>query len=231
MSGMSENIIPADAFPQTVPEERLMLGNEAVAQGAWEAGVRVAASYPGTPSTEVTETLARFPEINVQWAPNEKVAAEVAFGASLAGARSMTCMKHVGLNVAADPVFTAAYTGVNGGMVVVVADDPAMHSSQNEQDSRYYARAAHIPMLEPSDSRECAAFAKLAFQMSEELDTPVFLRLTTRIAHARSPVQVGERNEVPLKPYQKDMMKNVMMPAMARKRHLHVEQREAFFWR
>ncbi|MDD3335164.1 MAG: indolepyruvate ferredoxin oxidoreductase subunit alpha [Eubacteriales bacterium] len=221
-------MITADVFTANSIDEKLMLGNEAVAQGAWEAGVRVVTSYPGTPSTEITEVIAHFPEINVQWAPNEKVACEVAFGASLGGARSMTCMKHVGVNVAADPIFTAAYTGVNGGMVIVVADDPAMHSSQNEQDSRYYARAAHIPMLEPSDSRECAAFAKLAFQMSEELDTPIFLRLTTRIAHARSVTPVGERTEAALKPYQKDMMKNVMMPAMAKKRHLHVEQRETF---
>ena len=164
-------------------EARLMLGNEAIAQGAWEAGVRVVSSYPGTPSTEITEALAKYSEVNVQWAPNEKVAAEVAFGASMAGARAMTCMKHVGVNVAADPIFTAAYTGVNGGMVICCADDPAMHSSQNEQDSRYYARAAHLPMLEPSDSQECKDFAKLAFQLSEELDTPVFVRLTTRIAH------------------------------------------------
>ena len=141
----------------------------------------------------------------------------------MAGARAITCMKHVGVNVAADPIFTAAYTGVNAGLVVVCADDPAMHSSQNEQDSRYYARAAHIPMLEPSDSRECHAFTRLAFTMSEELDTPVFLRLTTRVAHARSVVAIGERADVPLRPYQKDAMKYVMMPGMARKRHLKVE--------
>lgn len=225
---MDEKMITADVFTATGIDERLMLGNEAIAQGAWEAGVKVVASYPGTPSTEITEAIAQRPEVNVQWAPNEKVAAEVAFGASLGGARSMTCMKHVGVNVAADPIFTAAYTGVNGGMVLVVADDPAMHSSQNEQDSRYYARASHIPMLEPADSRECAAFVKLAFNMSEELDTPVFVRLTTRIAHARSVVQVNERSEVALKPYQKDVMKNVMMPGMAKKRHLHVEKRETF---
>ncbi len=206
----------------------LMLGNEAVAQGAWEAGVRVACSYPGTPSTEVTECLARFEEIHCQWAPNEKVAAEVAFGAAMAGGRSITCMKHVGVNVAADPIFTAAYTGVNAGMVIVCADDPAMHSSQNEQDSRYYARSAHLPMLEPADSAECRDFAKLAFQLSEELDTPVFLRLTTRIAHARSAVVPEKRTELPLRAYQKDAMKYVMMPAMAKKRHPKVEAREAF---
>jgi len=207
---------------------QLMLGNEAVAQGAWEAGVKVVSSYPGTPSTEITEAIAKYPEINVQWATNEKVATEVAFGAAMAGGRAMTCMKHVGVNVAADPIFTAAYTGINGGLVICCADDPAMHSSQNEQDSRYYARAAHIPMLEPADSQECLDFTKLAFQMSEELDTPIFVRLTTRIAHARSVVEVGERDEITLKPYQKDPMKYVMMPGMARKRHLKVEKREEF---
>ena len=205
---MDEKMLTDDVFVADPVEERLMLGNEAVAQGAWEAGLRVAASYPGTPSTEITECVARFPEVDCQWAPNEKVATEVAFGAAMAGARAMTCMKHVGVNVAADPIFTAAYTGVNAGLVVVCADDPAMHSSQNEQDSRYYAR--------------------LAFTMSEELDTPVFLRLTTRVAHARSVVAIGEREDVPLRPYQKDAMKYVMMPGMARKRHLKVEAREAF---
>lgn len=207
-------------------DNRLMLGNEAVAQGAWEAGLHVAASYPGTPSTEVTECLSKYPEIHCQWASNEKVAAEVTFGAAMSGGRAMTCMKHVGVNVAADPIFTAAYTGVSGGMVIVCADDPAMHSSQNEQDSRYYARAAHIPMLEPADSQECKDFTKLAFELSEELDTPVFVRLTTRIAHARSAVTVGERSEVPVRSYKKDAMKYVMMPSMARKRHPVVEMRE-----
>ena len=157
---------------------------------------------------------------------NEKVAAEVAVGASIAGARAMTCMKHVGLNVAADPIFTAAYTGVNGGLLVVVADDPAMHSSQNEQDSRFYARAAHIPMLEPSDSREAKDFVKLGFEISEKYDTPRLLRLTTRIAHSQSFVETGERDERGLKDYQKDVGKYVMMPAMARGRHLVVESRE-----
>jgi indolepyruvate ferredoxin oxidoreductase alpha subunit len=221
------NLIPAKQAEESA-DVRLMLGNEAVARGAWEAGVKVVSSYPGTPSTEITEAIAKFPEVNVQWAPNEKVAAEVTFGAAMAGARAMTCMKHVGVNVAADPIFTAAYTGVNGGMVVCCADDPAMHSSQNEQDSRYYARAAHIPMLEPADSQECKDFAKLAFQLSEELDTPVFVRLTTRISHARSAVVLDERDEVGVKPYRKDPMKYVMMPGMARKRHLQVEKREEF---
>ncbi|MEG0492786.1 MAG: indolepyruvate ferredoxin oxidoreductase subunit alpha [Clostridia bacterium] len=225
---MDEKIITADVFTADHVDERLLLGNEAVAQGAWEAGVRVVASYPGTPSTEITEAVAKFPEVHCQWAPNEKVATEVAFGAAMAGGRAMTCMKHVGVNVAADPIFTAAYTGVNAGLVIVCADDPAMHSSQNEQDSRYYARAAHIPMLEPSDSRECHAFTKLAFAMSEELDTPVFVRLTTRSAHARSVVSVGERDELGVKPYHKDAMKYVMMPAMAKKRHPKVEEREEF---
>ncbi len=206
--------------------KRLMLGNEAVARGAWEAGVKVVASYPGTPSTEITEYAALFPEINCQWAPNEKVATEVTFGAAMSGARAMTCMKHVGVNVAADPMFTAAYTGVNGGMVMVCADDPAMHSSQNEQDSRYYARAAHIPMLEPADSQECKDMTKLAFKLSEEMDTPVLVRVVTRIAHARSVVEEGVRDEVGLRPYKKDAMKYVMMPGMAKKRHLVVEARE-----
>lgn len=223
-----DKIISASAVGANQPEERLMLGNEAVARGAWEAGVRVVSSYPGTPSTEITEFMATYRDVNCQWATNEKVAAEVAFGASLVGGRAMTCMKHVGVNVAADPLFTAAYTGVNGGLVIVVADDPAMHSSQNEQDSRYYARAAHIPMLEPSDSQECKDFTKLAFQLSEELDTPVFLRLTTRIAHARSPVTMEPQEVIGVKPYQKDAMKYVMMPGMARQRHLQVEKREAF---
>ncbi|MBQ8536154.1 MAG: indolepyruvate ferredoxin oxidoreductase subunit alpha, partial [Clostridia bacterium] len=156
--------------------KKLMLGNEAVARGAYEAGVHVVASYPGTPSTEITEFCAKYPEMNCEWAPNEKVASEVAFGAAMGGARSMTCMKHVGVNVAADPLFTAAYTGINGGMVFVCADDPGMHSSQNEQDSRFYARSAHVPMLEPADSQECKDFTKFAFELSEAYDTPVFVR-------------------------------------------------------
>lgn len=206
--------------------KELLLGNQAVARGAWQAGVSVCASYPGTPSTEITEEIAKYPEIKAQWATNEKVAMEVAFGASLAGVRSMTCMKHVGMNVAADPMFTSAYTGVNGGMVIVVADDPGMHSSQNEQDSRYYARAAHIPMLEPADSQQCLDYTRYAFALSEAYDTPVMLRLTTRIAHSRSFVEVGGRAVPPVKPYQKNVTKNVMMPAMAITRHHAVEERE-----
>ena len=165
--------------------KKLMLGNEAVARGAYEAGVRVAVAYPGTPSTEITENMAKFSkeEVYCEWAPNEKVALEVAIGASMGGARALCCMKHVGVNVAADPLFTAAYTGVRGGLVVVAADDPGMHSSQNEQDSRFYARSAHIPMLEPADSAECREFTRRAFEISEKYDTPVFLRLVTRIAH------------------------------------------------
>lgn len=206
--------------------KKLMLGNEAVARGAFEAGCHVVSSYPGTPSTEITEYAALYPEMNCEWATNEKVATEVTFGAAMAGARAMTCMKHVGVNVAADPLFTAAYTGVRGGMVVVCADDPAMHSSQNEQDSRYYALSAHIPMLEPSDSQECKDFTALAFDISETYDTPVFVRLVTRIAHARSAVSMEDRRDVPVKAYAKDMPKYVMMPAMARNRHPVVEKRE-----
>ena len=205
--------------------KELLLGNQAVARGAWQAGVSVVASYPGTPSTEITEAIALFPEVRAQWATNEKVSLEVAFGASLAGARSMVCMKHVGLNVAADPLFTASYTGVNGGLVVVVADDPGMHSSQNEQDSRDYARAAHLPMLEPSDSQECLDFTRYAFALSEAYDTPVLLRLTTRVAHSQSLAEVGEREMPPLKEYKKDVAKNVMMPAMAKGRHVALEAR------
>lgn len=205
--------------------KRLMLGNDAVAQGAYEAGVKVVSSYPGTPSTEITEAIAKFDEIYSEWAPNEKVAMEVAIGASFAGARSMTCMKHVGLNVAADPLFTASYTGVNGGMVICVADDPGMHSSQNEQDSRQYARAAKVVMLEPADSQECKDFVKRAFEISEEYDTPVIIRLTTRIAHSQSMVEIGRREDVKPKAYTKDVNKYVMMPAMARRRHVVVEER------
>jgi indolepyruvate ferredoxin oxidoreductase alpha subunit len=205
--------------------KQLLLGNEAIARGAWEAGCRVAAAYPGTPSTEITEAIAKYKEVYAEWSPNEKVAAEVAVGASTGGARSLVSMKHVGLNVAADPVFTASYIGVNGGLVICVADDPGMHSSQNEQDSRFYARMALIPMLEPADSQECRNFVKLAFELSEQYDTPVFIRLTTRVAHSRSLVELGDRAETPLREYAKDAAKRVMMPAMARKRHLAVEER------
>ena len=206
--------------------KQLLLGNEALARGAWEAGVRVATAYPGTPSTEITEAIAGYGDVYSEWSPNEKVALEVAIGASMGGARSLCCMKHVGVNVAADPLFTAAYTGVNGGLVIVVADDPGMHSSQNEQDSRFYARSAHIPMVEPADSEECLDYVKRAFAISEAYDTPVFVRLVTRIAHARSLVQLGRRVDAGLKPYVKDMKKWVMMPNNARGRHVAVEARE-----
>lgn len=207
--------------------KKLLLGNAAVARGAYEAGVRFVSSYPGTPSTEITECMATYPkdEVFVEWAPNEKVAAEAAIGAAIAGGRSMSCCKHVGLNVMADPIFTDSYIGVNGGALFCVADDPGMHSSQNEQDSRHYAKAAKIAMLEPSDSEECKEFAKTAFDLSEEFDTPVFLRLSTRVSHSQSLVEIGEREEKPLKDYEKNIPKNVMMPAMAIKRHVVVEER------
>ncbi|MBR3504244.1 MAG: indolepyruvate ferredoxin oxidoreductase subunit alpha [Clostridia bacterium] len=204
---------------------KLLIGNAAVAQGAYEAGVRVVASYPGTPSTEITESMVQYPEVYVEWAPNEKVACEVAIGASMAGARSMTCCKQVGFNVMADPVFTVSYIGVNGGMVICVADDPGMHSSQNEQDSRHYAKAAKIAMLEPADSAECLAFTKAAFELSERFDVPFVIRLSTRVSHSQSLVETGPRQEAELKPYEKNIAKNVMMPAMAIKRHVAVEER------
>ena len=207
--------------------KRLMIGNEAVARGLWEAGVEVISSYPGTPSTEITEFAAKYDEIHCEWAPNEKVACEVAFGASLRGARSACAMKHVGLNVAADPLFTLSYTGVNGGLVICVADDPAMHSSQNEQDSRHYAIAAKVPMLEPADPAEAKAFAKLAFELSETYDTPVLLRTCTRIAHCQSVVSLEERKVRPLPPYQRNPQKYIMAPAMAQKKHPFVEERTA----
>ena len=202
-----------------------MLGNEAIARGLYEAGVDVVSSYPGTPSTEITEFAAKYDEIYCEWAPNEKVATEVAFGASLRGARSACAMKHVGLNVAADPLFTLSYTGVNGGMVIFVADDPAMHSSQNEQDSRHYAIAAKVPMLEPSDSAEAKEFVKLAFDMSEEYDTPVIIRMCTRIAHSQSVVELCERIERMLPAYEKNPQKFIMAPANAIRRHPFVEER------
>ena len=205
--------------------KKLMLGNEAVARGLLEAGCSVVSSYPGTPSTEITEYAAKYDEIYCEWAPNEKVACEVAFGASLAGARSACCMKHVGLNVAADPLFTMSYTGVNGGLVICVADDPGMHSSQNEQDSRHYAIAAKVPMVEPADSQEAYEFAKKAYDLSENFDTPVFLRICTRIAHSQSIVETGERVEKEAIPYEKNPAKYIMMPGNAKKRHPVVEQR------
>ncbi len=205
--------------------KKLMLGNEAVARGFLEAGCRVVSSYPGTPSTEITEYAAKYDEIYCEWAPNEKVACEVAFGASLAGARSACCMKHVGLNVAADPLFTLSYTGVNGGLVVCVADDPGMHSSQNEQDSRHYAQAAKIPMLEPSDAAEAKEFAKQAFALSEQYDTPVLLRMCTRIAHSQCAVEMEEPIAVEKKEYVKNPQKYIMAPANAIRRHPLVEER------
>ncbi|MBR7143212.1 MAG: indolepyruvate ferredoxin oxidoreductase subunit alpha [Clostridia bacterium] len=207
--------------------KQLMLGNAAVARGTWEAGVRFASSYPGTPSTEITECISRFDDIYSEWAPNEKVAVEAAIGASLAGARAFSAMKHVGLNVAADPLFTVSYIGVNGGLVIAVADDPGMHSSQNEQDSRHYAQAAKLPMLEPADSGECLAFTKAAYELSERFDTPVLLRLTTRISHSQSAVEESDRFEAGVKDYVKDPAKNVMIPAHARPRHVLVEKRMA----
>ncbi len=207
--------------------KKLLLGNAAVARGAYEAGVNVVASYPGTPSTEITEEIVKFEEIYAEWSPNEKVAAEVAIGASIGGARAMSCMKHVGLNVMADPVFTVSYTGVNGGLVFCVADDPGMHSSQNEQDSRHYAKASKIMMLEPSDSTDCRDMTKRAFELSEQFDTPVFIRLSTRVSHSQSLVELNDRNEIELKPYEKNIQKYVMMPAMAIKRHVVVEDRIA----
>ena len=205
--------------------KKLMLGNQAVARGLYEAGCRFVSSYPGTPSTEITEQAALYDEIYAEWAPNEKVAAESAVGASLAGARSFCAMKHVGFNVAADPLFTASYTGVNGGLVVCVADDPGMHSSQNEQDSRHYAIAAKLPMVEPSDSRECRDFVKAAYEISERFDTPAVLRTCTRVAHSQCLVELHAREEQALKPYERNPQKYVAAPANAVKRHVEVEKR------
>ena len=205
--------------------KQLMLGNAAVARGLYEAGCCVISSYPGTPSTEITEEAVKYSEIYCEWAPNEKVAMESAFGACLAGKRSFCAMKHVGLNVAADPLYTMAYTGVNAGLVIGVADDPGMHSSQNEQDSRHHAIAAKVPMLEPSDSAEALAFAKLAYELSEEFDTPVLLKMCTRVAHSQSIVETSPRVEPEMKPYEKNIAKYVMMPANAIRRHPFVEER------
>ena len=207
--------------------KKLMIGNEALARGLYEGGCRFISSYPGTPSTEITEFAAKNDAITCEWAPNEKVACEAAFGAALAGVRSACAMKHVGLNVAADPLFTLSYTGVNAGMVICVADDPAMHSSQNEQDSRHYAIASKVPMLEPADSAEALAFAKRAYELSEEYDTVVLFRTCTRIAHSQSIVEEGEPVAIPEKPYEKNIAKYVMMPGNAKKRHPFVEERTA----
>ena len=205
--------------------KQLLLGNAAVARGLYEAGASIVSSYPGTPSTEVTEEAARFKEIYCEWAPNEKVAMETAFGASLAGKRSLCGMKHVGLNVAADPLFTISYTGVNAGMLVLVADDAGMHSSQNEQDSRHYAIASKVPMVDPSDSQECIDFVKEAYEISEKFDTPVIFKTCTRIAHSQSMVETKERVEVPAKTYEKNPQKYIMAPANAVRRHPVVEER------
>jgi indolepyruvate ferredoxin oxidoreductase alpha subunit len=205
--------------------KKLLSGNEAIARGAYEAGVTVATAYPGTPSTEILENIIQYPEVYAEWSPNEKVALEVGIGASIAGARVLVAMKHVGVNVAADPLLTAAYTGVNGGLVLVSADDPGMHSSQNEQDNRYYAKFAKIPLLEPSDSQEAKNMLKIAYDISEEFDTPVLLRTTTRIAHSQCLVKLEPREALPLKEYVKDPQKYVMLPAHARLRHPIVEER------
>lgn len=205
--------------------KELLLGNAAVARGLYEGGCRFVSSYPGTPSTEITEHAALYKEIYAEWAPNEKVALEAAIGAAVGGGRAFCAMKHVGLNVAADPLFTVSYTGINAGLVIAVADDMGMHSSQNEQDSRHYARSSKVMMLEPSDSAECKEYTKLAFDLSEQYDTPVLLRLSTRISHARTLVEFGERNELDLKEYAKNPAKYVMMPNNARGRHVVVEER------
>ena len=203
----------------------ILTGNEAVARGAYEAGVHFASAYPGTPSTEILENITRYPEIISEWTPNEKVAAEAAIGASIAGGRSLAAMKHVGLNVAADPMFTFAYTGVNGGMVLVSADDPGQHSSQDEQDNRRYAAFMKIPMLEPADSAEARDMTALAFELSEQFDTPVLLRLTTRVCHSKSVVQLGERRDIPVRPYVKQVEKYITVPLYATQMRRRVEVR------
>jgi len=206
-------------------EQKIMLGNEAIARGAYEAGVKVSAAYPGTPSTEISENIVKYPEIYCEWSPNEKVATEVAIGAAISGVRAMASMKHVGVNVASDPLYTIAYGGVNGGLVLVAADDPGLYSSQNEQDSRMVARAAMVPVLEPSDSQEAKDFTKLAFELSEKYDTPMMVRTTTRIAHSQGIVTLEPRVEVEDKPYGRNPAKFVMMPGNAKGRHVYVEQR------
>ena len=207
-------------------EKEIMLGNAAIARGAWEAGVKVSAAYPGTPSTEISENLVKYPDVYAEWSPNEKVAAEVAIGASMAGVRAMVSMKHVGLNVASDPLYSVSYIGVSGGLVFCVADDPGLYSSQNEQDTRLIGRAAHVPVLEPSDSQEAHDYMKRAFELSEKYDTPVILRTTTRIGHSQGTVELADRVVPEDKPYERNVMKNVMMPGMAKGRHVYVEERE-----
>ena len=206
-------------------EVKIMLGNEAIARGAYEAGVKVSAAYPGTPSTEISENIVKYPEIYAEWSPNEKVAMEVAIGASISGVRAMASMKHVGVNVASDPLYTISYAGVNGGLVLVAADDPGLYSSQNEQDSRCVARAAIVPVLEPSDSAEAKEFMKVAFDISEKYDTPVILRTTTRLSHSQGPVTLCDRVDPEDKVYERNAAKYVMMPGNAKKRHLYVEER------
>ena len=207
-------------------EKVIMLGNEAIARGAYEAGVKVSSAYPGTPSTEISEYLVQYrDDVYEEWAPNEKVATEVAVGASLAGVRAMACMKHVGLNVAADPLYSVSYMGVNGGLVLVVADDPGLYSSQNEQDTRMVARAAQIPVIEPSDSAEAKDFFKIAFELSEQFDRPFIFRTTTRLAHSQGLVELKERVEPEDKPYETNIRKNVMMPGNAKFRHVEIEKR------
>ncbi len=207
-------------------EKKIMLGNEAIARGAWEAGVKVSSAYPGTPSTEISESLVKYDGVYAEWAPNEKVATEVAIGACISGVRSMCCMKHVGVNVASDPLYTMSYGGVNGGMVLVAADDPGLYSSQNEQDTRAVARAAHVPVVEPSDSQEAKDFMKYAFELSEKYDTPVILRTTTRLSHSQGLVTLEDRVVPEDKPYERNPAKFVMMPGNAKGRHIYVEQRE-----
>ena len=207
-------------------EKVIMLGNEAIARGAYEAGVKVSAAYPGTPSTEISENLVKYKDsLYCEWSPNEKVATEVAIGASVAGVRAMSCMKHVGFNVAADPTYTVSYMGVNGGLVIVVADDPGLYSSQNEQDTRMVARAAQLPVIEPSDSSEAKEFIKVAFDLSEKFDRPFVYRTTTRLAHSQGLVELNERKEIEDKPYEKNIRKNVMMPGNAKLRHVEIEKR------
>ena len=207
-------------------EKKIMLGNEAIARGAWEAGVKVSSAYPGTPSTEISESLVKYDGVYAEWAPNEKVATEVAIGACISGVRSMCCMKHVGVNVASDPLYTMSYGGVNGGMVLVAADDPGLYSSQNEQDTRAVARAAHVPVVEPSDSQEAKDFMNYAFELSEKYDTPVILRTTTRLSHSQGLVTLEDRVVPEDKPYERNPAKFVMMPGNAKGRHIYVEQRE-----
>ena len=207
-------------------EKKIMLGNEAIARGAWEAGVKVSSAYPGTPSTEISESLVKYDGVYAEWAPNEKVATEVAIGACISGVRSMCCMKHVGVTVASDPLYTMSYGGVNGGMVLVAADDPGLYSSQNEQDTRAVARAAHVPVVEPADSQEAKDFMKYAFELSEKYDTPVILRTTTRLSHSQGLVTLEDRVVPEDKPYERNPAKFVMMPGNAKGQHIYVEKRE-----